>query len=91
MSVIRIPEADFQPPTNMDQLSDYRWNDKVVNHLFCKTCGIYPYHGGGDYGYRVNLGCVEQIDPLALKIRVFDGQAMPIADKPGPHPGGSPA
>ena len=86
MSKHRIPTADFRPHTDMDLLSDYRWNDRVVNHLFCKTCGIYPYHGGGEYGFRVNLGCVEGLDPLSLSITVFDGKSMPIAEDPGPHP-----
>ena len=52
---------DFQPRIDMEALNDYRWNDRVVNHLFCKTFGIYPYHGNTKTGYRVNLGCVEAI------------------------------
>jgi len=59
----------------------------MVNHLFCKTCGIYPYHGDSEYGYRVNLGCVEQIDPLLLEIKVLDGKSMPLAEYPGAYPG----
>jgi hypothetical protein len=81
-----FPSEDFRPHQNMDQLSDYRWNDRVVNHLFCKTCGIYPYHGSAEYGYRVNLGCVEQVDPLSLEIKIIDGRSMEICKDPGPHP-----
>ena len=80
VSAMYVPEADFQPHQNMDDLSDYRWNDKVVNHLFCKTCGVYPYHGDPEHGYRVNLGCVEEIDVFALEISVFDGKEMPITE-----------
>src|SRR5687768_3833301 len=87
MSSKYIPAADFQPHQDMTQLNDYRWSDRVVNHLFCKTCGIYPYHGNLEYGYRVNLGCVEGIDPLALDIEIIDGRSMEIAPNPGPHPG----
>ncbi len=78
MSTRYIPAADFEPHTDMELLSDYRWNDRVVNHLFCKTCGIYPYHGNDEYGYRVNLGCVEGLDPLALDISIIDGRSMPV-------------
>ena len=73
-----IAAADFEPHEDMDSLSDYRWNDRVVNHLFCKTCGIYPYHGNEEYGFRVNLGCVEELDALSLEITNLDGRSMPV-------------
>ena len=86
MSSKYIPHEDFTTIENKDALSDYRWNDRVVNHLFCKTCGIYPYHGNEEYGYRVNLGCVEQLNPFELDIRILDGKSMRVSEKPGPHP-----
>jgi len=76
MSSMYIPGEDFEPHADMSQLSDYRWGDHDVNHLFCKTCGIYPYHGDDGFGYRVNLGCVEGLDPLALEITIIDGRAL---------------
>jgi hypothetical protein len=87
MSSKYIPAHDFTPHQNLDDMHDYRWNDKMVNHLFCKSCGIYPYHGGSEYGFRVNLGCVEGLDPLSLDIAVIDGRSMEISSNPGPHPG----
>ena len=86
MSRMYIPPDDFKPIAEDDSLADYRWNDRVVNHLFCKVCGVYPYHGDEKIGYRVNLGCVEQLDPLELDCVVFDGKSMPVSDCPGPHP-----
>ncbi len=76
MSSKYIPASDFTPHANASDLADYRWGDRDVNHLFCKTCGIYPYHGDATMGYRVNLGCVEGLDPLALEISIIDGRAM---------------
>ena len=76
MSAQYIPAEDFQPHEDMDCLSDYRWGDGDVNHLFCKICGIYPYHGDSEIGYRVNLGCVEGVDPLALEIAIINGRSL---------------
>lgn len=87
MSVPYIPAEDFTPISNTEDMTDYRWNDRVVNHLFCKNCGIYPYHGNDEYGYRVNLGCVEGLDIFSLKLKsVFDGRSMTISENPGPNP-----
>ena len=87
MSTTYIPSRDFELPSDMIALADYRWNDRVVGHLFCKTCGIYPFHGDEEYGYRVNLGCVEGLDVLALAISLIDGRSMAIASDLGAHPG----
>lgn len=76
MSSKYIPAADFHPHEDMSDLNDYRWGDRDVNHLFCKTCGIYPYHGDAKMGYRVNLGCVEGLDTFALEIGIIDGKSM---------------
>jgi hypothetical protein len=78
MSVRYIPRADFSELEGLDALSCYHFGDAVVNHYFCRTCGIYPLHDTtvrpGEY--RVNLGCIEGLDPLALPIEVFDGRSF---------------
>jgi hypothetical protein len=71
-----FPAEDFTPMEDLSVCSDYRFNDHDVNHLFCKRCGIYPYHGNASFGYRVNLGCVEGLDPLALEISILDGRSL---------------
>ena len=51
----------------------------------CKACGIFTYIGDGENGkdgYRVNLGCVEGIDPLALEISIIDGKSVPLIEGP---------
>jgi hypothetical protein len=80
MSSGYFPASDFHPHGNADDMWAYTWNDHVVDHLFCKTCGIYPYHGDGDIGYRVNLGCVEELDVFALDIGLIDGKSMPVSE-----------
>jgi hypothetical protein len=71
----------------MEHLARYQFGDKDVNHFFCRTCGISPfitvasvppdYKGPARAGdYRVNLGCVHDLDALALEIQVIDGRAL---------------
>ena len=78
----RIPAADFEPHEDMTLLEDYRWSDRVVNHLFCKRCGVFPYSGDPEMGYRVNLGCVEGLDVFALEVGLIDGRSLPVGDAP---------
>jgi hypothetical protein len=70
-----------------ESLVVYQFGDKDVEHCFCKTCGICPFIGVARLpaGYdgparvgdrRVNLGCVDDLDPFALDIRRIDGRSF---------------
>jgi hypothetical protein len=80
MTDFYIPAKDLSADFSSNKLSNYLWNEKVLNHYFCKKCGVSPFAGAGEYGYRANLGCVDELDPLSLKIRVVDGKSMPLAE-----------
>ena len=75
MSLAYYPAADFDLLKGSDSLVIYRFPPHKVNHYFCKHCGIYPFHDAVENPgiYRINLGCVDEIDPHALSVRVFDG------------------
>ena len=76
MSKDYIEPENFKILKGKDALSIYHWGDKDVNHYFCKICGVYPFHDSiYDPGkYRVNLGCVDNIDPRSLFVSQFDGK-----------------
>jgi hypothetical protein len=81
LSPTYIPTADFTPHNDPRDLGVYLWNEKVLSNYFCKRCGIFVYVGDGENakdGYRVNLGCVEGLDTLALDIRIIDGKSVPL-------------
>jgi hypothetical protein len=71
-----LPE-DFEELVGLDSLTTYQFGDKDVYHHFCKTCGIYPFHDGpaNPGKYRVNLGCIDELDVFSLKINVIDGKS----------------
>jgi hypothetical protein len=70
-----------------EHLTAYQFGDGDVNHFFCSTCGISPfttvasvppdYDGAARPGdYRVNLGCVEDLDVFVLDIEVINGKTL---------------
>ena len=59
-------------------LGVYQWQDFDVKHCFCTTCGVFVW---GEIvqkpgKYRLNMGCVDGIDALALPIRLIDGASL---------------
>lgn len=64
-----------------EHLEVYQFGDRDVNHYFCRRCGIQPIHDVvGRLGhYRVNLGCLDGLDPLELDISLIDGRSFPSA------------
>jgi hypothetical protein len=87
MSSKYIAPDDFDLLQGKEALAVYQFGDKDVNHYFCKACGICPfngvasvpatYQGPAKPGYRrVNLGCIDGLDPLALKIDIINGRAF---------------
>lgn len=78
MSARYYEPGEFELVQGRDALGVYRFGDNVVNHYFCKSCGVYPFHDGtGDYEgrYRVNLGCVDDLDTFALDVQIIDGRS----------------
>lgn len=61
-----------------DNLTTYHFNKKVIDHQFCKTCGIQPFgFGKGEDGsatYAVNLRCVEDVDFTTLPTMEYNGK-----------------
>jgi hypothetical protein len=76
MSKQSYDASEFTLLSGKENLGTYHWGDHDVNHHFCKTCGIYPFHDTSyDPGkYRINLGCVDDIEPRELEIIHFDGR-----------------
>jgi hypothetical protein len=80
-------EPDAFELEGAESLAAYRFGDKDMYHYFCKTCGISPfsevasvpstYQGSAKPGCRrVNLGCVDGLDPLTLEIATIDGRSF---------------
>ena len=59
-------------------LATYVFASGQAKHHFCRNCGIYPFHQTlrKPGHYRVNIGCIEGIDPFSLSAERFDGAAL---------------
>ena len=80
-----IPRVDFTPHGDLSDLNVYLWNERVLSNYFCRTCGVFTYIGDGEEakdGYRVNLGCVEDLDSLSLEMSSIDGKSVPLVHGP---------
>ena len=78
MSPAYVLPPDIELIEGQDALEVYRFGDRMVNHFFCRTCGIHPFNEiiGKPGHRRFNLGCIEDIDLLALEIELIDGRAF---------------
>jgi len=61
-----------------DSLATYEFSSGIAKHHFCRHCGIYTFHQTlrKPGHYRMNIGCIEGIDPFSLRTEVFDGAAL---------------
>lgn len=65
-----------------DDLTLYQFNTRVAKHYFCKPCGIYPFHQTRKDPalWRVNLGCLDGVDPYALEAGLNDGASLSVVE-----------
>ncbi|MBK8510165.1 MAG: GFA family protein [Candidatus Competibacter sp.] len=78
MSAEIIAPENFKIEAGEEALGLYQFGSKVAKHYFCKRCGIYTFHETvrKPGHFRVNLGCVDGVDPFALEADVFDGKHL---------------
>jgi len=68
----------FKLLSGEDSLSLYQFNTRAAKHYFCKVCGIYTFHRPriNPNIYRVNVGCLEGVDPFALEVGLNNGASL---------------
>ena len=76
MSSFTIEPDKFTINSLENSLGLYQFDTKIAKHYFCKVCGIYPFHQSSikpDY-FRINLGCVDELDVDGIPVDLFDGK-----------------
>lgn len=74
-----VPRAALRLLTPESDTASYTFNQHVIQHRFCPSCGIHPYgEGQGPDGAAmaaINIRCIEGIDLAAVPVTHFDGRS----------------
>ena len=74
-----VPPDKFQLEKGEDAMGTYKFNKHVIDHLFCKTCGIKPFARGknpkGETMIAVNVRCLDDVDVFKQPVNQFDGKS----------------
>ncbi len=83
-----VAAEDFKLLAGEEALGLYQWNMRIAKHYFCRHCGIYTFHRPRMRPelYRVNVGCLEGVDPFALEIALNDGKALSLHEREADRP-----
>jgi hypothetical protein len=76
--MVSAAEGSFRITGGEDSLTLYQFHTQAARHYFCKVCGIYTFHNprSNPTLTRVNAGCLEGVDPLALETKVINGAGL---------------
>lgn len=72
-----VEPSKFRLERGEENLSDYQFNQHVIHHLFCKTCGIKSFaRGVGPHGpmVAINVRALDGVDVFALRTQQYPGR-----------------
>lgn len=77
--LLSFTSADsFALLSGADDLSSYKFNKKVIDHLFCKHCGVQSFSRGKDMEGKdtvaINMRCLDGVDVDTLDIMKYEGK-----------------
>jgi hypothetical protein len=73
-----VPAAAFTLEAGADAQTEYRFNTKKIQHLFCKTCGVQSFARGenpdGTPTVMVNVRCLDGVAVETLTPQHYNGK-----------------
>jgi hypothetical protein len=74
-----VPRPALRLLTPEEDTATYLFNEHVIQHRFCPTCGIHAYGEApapsGELMAAINIRCLEGIDLQAIPVTNFDGRS----------------
>ena len=78
--LVFVKPDQFRITAGEGDLTEYRFNKKKIQHLFCPVCGIQSFARGsapdGQPMYAVNVRCLDDVDVSSLILTPFDGKRI---------------
>jgi hypothetical protein len=72
-----VPAARFKLLAGEGAMTNYQFNKKVIDHLFCSTCGVTSFARGrgpdGSQMIAINARCLDGVDAAKLDVAHYDG------------------
>jgi hypothetical protein len=73
-----VPASSFRLLSGEDALTEYRFNQNKIQHLFCSTCGTASFGRGNDAEgnemISINIRCLDDIDVDTLTVTPYNGK-----------------
>jgi hypothetical protein len=76
--MVKVHESRFKLLAGAVALTEYQFHTKTARHVFCKVCGIYPFHRKRvtpDY-LGINVFCLDNFEPDGIPVRRTTGKEM---------------
>jgi len=70
-----VPKENFRLLKGEENLTSYKFNKEVVDHVFCKTCGIQSFSRNDAFPkMAINVRCLDNVDLDSLTINKYNGK-----------------
>ena len=73
-----VPDSQFTLLSGAEISTEYRFNKKVIAHLFCKTCGVQSFGRGqdekGNKTVAINVRCLNGVEVDMLTRTPYHGK-----------------
>jgi hypothetical protein len=77
--LVFTPAEKFRLISGEESLADYHFNKHVIDHLFCKECGVESFGRGkrpsGEATVAINVRSLKDVDITILNRVPFDGRS----------------
>ncbi len=72
-----VTEDKFTLLFGQETLTEYRFNKKTIQHLFCSVCGVESFGRGENAGVAmiaVNVRCIDTVELDSLTLTPINGK-----------------